>query len=225
MALSRIINDFVSEEVDLEVTMRKLHVLLVSLKNDDLIKWVRNELTGYKKIEDLPQYRILTGRIVGSYTIQKNNQIITNKDTNLPTSHFKSDIIKNICTMRIKHSINELEEAIEQDGFCYPFPPEYYKYFSTETYMEVHSARVECAKTQVINIISNIKTKVTDVLLTLEQQFGKLDDLNININLKEKRKVKKIAQDIYIIIFQDNSIKIGNKNKFKNSKFLTNRRG
>ena len=63
-----------------------------------------------------------------------------------------------------------------------------------------------------------------DTLLLLENEFGNLDDLEIDISSKTPNERDTIIQKIYITLY-DNSISIGDNNKIKNSDIITNIEG
>ena len=59
-------------------------------------------------------------------------------------------------------------------------------------------------------------------LLFLEKEFGNLDELDIDISIKNKEELKNIVQHIHFNLY-DNSIKIGDGNKIKGSNITTNK--
>lgn len=67
-----------------------------------------------------------------------------------------------------------------------------------------------------IGILSSIRTKLIELFIALDKEFGNLDDLDIDVNEKD---LKKLNKKIDVIIFQDNSIQIGDNNKLKDNLF------
>ena len=51
----------------------------------------------------------------------------------------------------------------------------------------------------------------------LEKQFGNLDELDIDVNNKSEQELKEIVNHIYVLIYNDQSVTIGNDNEFNNS--------
>ncbi len=56
-----------------------------------------------------------------------------------------------------------------------------------------------------------------ELLCYIEKQFGNLDDLNIDVDGKSEDELKKIIKQVYVIIYNDQSVAIGDKNKIKDS--------
>lgn len=66
--LNEIKADLVDESVPLSTVLRKAKVLAYQLDSDDLKHWVSQELGGYDPEEDVPHYRILPTRCIGTWT-------------------------------------------------------------------------------------------------------------------------------------------------------------
>lgn len=73
------------------------------------------------------------------------------------------------------------------------------------------------SKSDYMKILTNVKNKLIDILLKLEKEFGNLDDLDINTESKKPKELKKLNQTIINIIYSDNSIKSGDKNKMQDT--------
>jgi hypothetical protein rflaF_00555 len=61
-----------------------------------------------------------------------------------------------------------------------------------------------------------VENLLLETFLMLEKEFGVLDDLDIEWDGKTEDEQKVIIEKI-TVIFQDNSVSIGNGNKIKNS--------
>ena len=68
-------------------------------------------------------------------------------------------------------------------------------------------------KNVIENLISAIKSKLLKVLIKLDKEYGCLDELDIDITEKDPEEVRKINAMIINYIFEDRSIKIGDKNR------------
>lgn len=62
-----------------------------------------------------------------------------------------------------------------------------------------------------------LESILMELLCYIEKQFGNLDDLDIDIDSKSEREMKEIADHICVIIYNDQSVTIGDKNKIKDS--------
>ena len=67
MARSAIIKDLANSTVDTMTALKRAKVLFAELGNDDLLEWVSYEIAGYPADANLPDYRKVRGRLVGSY--------------------------------------------------------------------------------------------------------------------------------------------------------------
>ena len=67
MARSAIIKDLANSAVDTMTALKRAKVLFAELGNDDLLKWVSYEIAGYPDNVDLPDYREVSGYLIGSY--------------------------------------------------------------------------------------------------------------------------------------------------------------
>lgn len=80
---------------------------------------------------------------------------------------------------------------------------------------EIISANRNLSLYAYANILDKIKTKLLNIFNELEKQYGNLDDYYIDFkNTKKEKEVNKI---IVNIIYTDNSVSIGDKNKIENS--------
>ena len=93
----------------------------------------------------------------------------------------------------------------------------YIQQYSAISMTALLSASVEISQTQVRNIFSYVENKVLDIMLLLEEEFGNLDDLDVDLLSKPEEKIREIEDKIFVIIYEDNSITIGDNNKMKNT--------
>lgn len=67
MARSCIIRDLASGKVSVDIGLKQLKVLLTEFDKPEMLKWVNAELQGYDDEDDLPEYRIIAGNLVGNF--------------------------------------------------------------------------------------------------------------------------------------------------------------
>ena len=70
---------------------------------------------------------------------------------------------------------------------------------------------------QILNIFPKVENKLLDILRYLEKQFGNLDELDIDVDNRSEQELKEIVNHIYVLIYNDQSVTIGNDNEFNNS--------
>lgn len=66
--IKQIQSDIISPQVSLGNILLKAKVLAHYLKNHELKKWIKNELDGYLNRDELPDYRITTTPLFGTFS-------------------------------------------------------------------------------------------------------------------------------------------------------------
>ena len=56
-----------------------------------------------------------------------------------------------------------------------------------------------------------------DALIVLEKEFGNLDELDIDISVKTSAELNAIIDKLIVIVYNDNSVSVGDGNRIKNS--------
>ena len=105
----------------------------------------------------------------------------------------------------------EISKTIPAD--CFPT----ISHFNEDPYMIIASARVVVGAHIISNIFSVIENKLLDMLMILEKEFGCLDDLDIDTTVKSEEELKTINEQIFILVYSDNSVSIGSGNKIKDA--------
>ena len=67
MKRSQIIIELIKDEINVVQAMDILNLLLQDINDKKIKKWLENEINGYEKGKDVPQYRVLKANIVGDY--------------------------------------------------------------------------------------------------------------------------------------------------------------
>lgn len=119
--------------------------------------------------------------------------------------------------------IAAIRDMIGQPAIGKVVPPELYGAIKKGTNISsILSARVEIHQSAPQEIISTVENKVLDILILLENEFGILDDLDIDCSSKSDDELSIVCQKIVNIIFlDDKSITIGDHNKISKSEIST----
>lgn len=218
MAKSIIIKDFAGGRVSVEIALKQLKVLLAEFDKPEMLKWVNAELQGYDDTDALPEYRVIVGNLVGNFL----NYYTKCTHISIP---LKSDAPKELVEMcsqvRLYDSLSALRALTETDrefgrqinASLLP----YVQQFSAISMTALLNATVEFSQTQVKNVFSRVENAVLDVLLLLEKEFGNLDDLDIDLTSKSNDEIQNIASNIMILLYNDNSIVVGDNNRMKDT--------
>lgn len=214
MAKSKIIKELANKEVSLEVAFNRLLIIASDLKNQDLIDWATNELNGYPKDSKIPKYREgKMGHVVYSGIngrMQVNNQP-------LPLSIFDKELLECIKVNYFDQDIATIEQfAFGNNGEIGLDLTELSGIVYKKTSIQCLKITMQFPKEIFIGLLSTIRTKLLKVFIELDKEFDCLDDLDIDTSGK---KLDNINKKLNIIIYEDNSITIGDGNKLKNNLF------
>lgn len=229
MAKSKIIKDMANSAIDINTALKRAKVLFSELNNNELLHWVENELVGYKKYEDLPDYRKLEGDIFGSYIVGSSYRFMRYTNASIPLGNMPKETKNAILTVCIFDGVEALKDlALQTTTKEGPLAKNINadvlgvinKYIKNP-FMKIDSAYVNIGSHSIINIISIIENRLLDALLLLEKEFGCLDELDLSNSNKTDYEINEIAQKIAVIIYNDNSIKIGDGNKISHSDIIS----
>ncbi|MBB5149013.1 MULTISPECIES: AbiTii domain-containing protein [Ureibacillus] len=217
MARSQLLKDAVSGKESIENILLRLKVILSDLDNENIMNWVNGELQGYKDKESVPSYRILKGRIIGTYLI---NFSVKYKDAPVPLEFLISkEEIDELRTVRMTDGIATIQNILRgenRENYGFVIPTAYCHAISTDDF-QIAGMRVRIGSNQLDGIVSCVKSKLVEVIMELEKEFENLDELDIRSQIKENESVKQVIYNIENIIY-DKSVKVGDKNKIERSR-------
>ena len=179
--------------MDINTALQNLMAILYCLEDENLINWANKELSGYDSINELPEYRKLKGRVMASYIVGNM------KYSNAPfiISHLDDDIQENLININLYSSISTLEEMKNkgESRIGKPIPPEFYILLQENTNAHIIEASVNTDLSSINDVISKVRVKILKTLLFLEKEFGNLDELDIDISIKNKEELKSYMVD------------------------------
>ncbi len=213
MQRSKIIVELVKDEINVVQAMDILYLLLQDITDEKIKKWLDCEIDGYSESDEIPDYRILKANIKGNYIggrLQCTNQDIP----------IKPEYVEEYSKVIITSSVREISQMAvaekESDEHCLALP--LHSILAQQISLvngEVLSARRELSIYAHTNLLSQIKSKVLKILIELEKKYGNLD--NYYIDFSNTSTEKEVVKTIYNIIYTDNSVHIGDKNKIESS--------
>ncbi len=224
MAKSKIIRDLANGTVDTATALKRAKVLFSDLNNDELLKWVNYELIGYPDDATLPDYRVIQGNLIGTYTIGTMHNYLKYTNASVPLGKMPQDLIDDTLSISLYDGVSALK-ALETksnatgNGICKTIPADCFGVISkySNPFMNIASAQVEAGGHVITGILALVENRLFDALLLLEKEFGILDDLDLDIASKTDEEIESIAKQISVIIYNDNRVQIGDRNKIEGS--------
>ena len=214
MAKSKIIKQLANNEITVATALNRLLIIASDIESDELYSWVNNELNGYERSDDLPDYRKIDAPYIKYSGINGSFQVINQP---LPIYYFSESTRERIITVCIFDSIDNLCNIVEQTTNR--------ERIRDLTYLAgeiMENTGIQCIKIEQVitidvyrDILNKIKTKLLKVLIALDKAYGCLDELDIDLSSKTEAEVKAVNNKIVNII--DNSIHIGDGNKIDKS--------
>ena len=220
MAKSKIIKDLANGQVDLSVSLKRAKVLLNGFEKKEILQWVKYESEGYSDSVIIPEYRQIKGSLKGTFIVG----YMQYSNADIPIVGMEREIRDTIETCYIRQSIETLKTALKNENasFGKPISPDWFNEFMRYSNIDmIVNASVQIDLTCILNIFSVVENKLIDIFLLLEKEFGCLDELDLDLTQKDSKEIEKIENNIYVTIFEDNSITIGDKNKIEESSFTT----
>ena len=229
MAKSQIIKDLANGSIDTQTALKRTKVLLQEFDDERLLEWVNYEIEGYPDDVEVPEYRRISGQSFCSYIKGTMSRFLKYSNVPLSLGNMPENERELFYYANMRESIGALKGTIheyERKGTSIGriIPAEYYPYIAkcnNDMGMVIQSAEIRLNMPQILNIFSKVENKLLDILMYLEKQFGNLDYLDIDVNSKSEQEIKEMTNHIMIIIYNDQSITIGDKNKINNSNIVS----
>lgn len=219
MAKSRIIKELATDECSIDKALNRLYLIANSLQDIKLAQWVRHELNGYNLASDeIPEYRKIEAIIMGDYQLVSVGKIWTYKHKRLPTIGFTAEDEKSFCAVSVTPSIVSIIEGLTANKYMQmPLPVQSYHMFEKGTNITVLNAYKEIPEVQLEAIVQAVKTRVIDALIFLENEFGCLDDLDVDVSTYEEEEIRSIHNKCEQIVFNGCMFADFTKARVKNS--------
>lgn len=205
MAKSKILKELASNQTSLDVVLSRLIIIASDIEDIKLQEWALNELNGYSKNENVPEYRQLQGELIYSGI---NGPLMVNKlhlDIGFLDKDFQEIVLQPFPVINgISFLLSGLEngEIFSKDMTF--LSSQVYKNSETITgAIQATNIALVFNKAQIQNIISNIRTKLLQIFLELDKNYGNLDELDVSQQIDD---IDSVKQTIHQIIYQDNSI-------------------
>jgi len=187
----------------------KTKVLLHRIGHKELADWVNDELNGYGEGKSVPAYRVVRARLLGNVQ----NSAWRFSKHGLPTAHLPDDMRKSLLEAPLRESVGVLEQfaAKPDSSLSIPVPPEFNGLLGKPIQNAwVTSAWTQIEATQVLSVLIEIRSRLLDFVLNLQDQIGDVAE----DNMKEAAQGIDAAGMFASAVFGDNAtVVIGNSNE------------
>lgn len=211
---SKIIKNLIMDDINVLQAMQSLNLILEDIDDEKIQKWVNNEINGYQKNDNVPNYRKANTMLIGN--VQVGYAIYNN--INIPLSDAKA--IEAFTKLEIREPISTIIQMAKAEKESNSHSLVIEANIATvnnyqQTNGDVISAHRKLSIYAYSNILGMIKDKLLEIFKMLEKNYGNLDGLYIDFS--DNLKKDEIAKALISVVNNDNSIKIGNNNQFKDS--------
>lgn len=180
--ISDIINELMNIDQSLSGPLLKTKVLATRIDNTALLLWVNGELNGYADTTNLPEYRVSSGSLFGTYQ----NGAGLYKNVAIPIPNIANDIYTKIVKTTVNDGVSALEKLSGQSNLGMAVNDATKSLLEYETraagnhYYQILNIHLKFSTTLFENILSTVRSKLLEFMLELEKQFGeetKIEDL------------------------------------------------
>lgn len=218
--ISQIVNELIDDGNSLNGALLKTKVLASRIKNKELLEWTNSELSGYPNKDSLPEYRKNIGNALKGSFINGN---LKYTDHEIPTMSLDKDIEHSLRHKDFLEGINSLEDLIQEKGIItVPVRAEIMHLIERKwikmgnPYLNLISCYGIIPKSNIVSIISNVRSKLLDFMLAIETEFG--DSVEIQeLKTKNKEVTSIMHQTIINNNGNGNSINTGNDSSLSNN--------
>lgn len=210
MAKSKIIKDLIDRKIDPNQALERLLIIAMEIGDAETIKWVKCEKNGYGENDSVPDYRVLSLTPMGTYQLQGWGYIQTFENRVLPTIGVPDGLKDTYNNHTFRQGISQIIDQYKatqqkEEHIGIPIQPELFYYFEKGTNMHLTSAYFCCSPFDLCKIIDAVRTRIIELLMLLEKNFGNLDELDIEINAYKEKEVKKLQEACAMVIQGNNS--------------------
>ncbi|HBA4535559.1 TPA: abortive phage resistance protein [Escherichia coli] len=153
-----------SKSTDVEELLSKAKMISVKLGLQDISEWLEHELNGYPRLDQVPDYRIITNAPVKAF-----NPYVGWIPYQLGNVEDK-ELYKSLTTIRISNPVSMLIEYAKKEDTLYSELPAFMADFLQKMAGCEYSMSWVINPAQITKILSHIKSKVLDWALLLESK-------------------------------------------------------
>lgn len=175
--IEEIIEILSSDSGSLSDALIKTKVLLHKIGHKELVPWVNSELNGYPDRDSVPDYRVLPAEVL----VNASNGAWRATAHHIPLGHLSDQQRESIETAKMDQSLAVLEKFTEKNGgnLQAHIPMESYGLLGKNlgNHYQIESAWSQISKDSVLQILVQVRSRLLDFMLELNDQFpSELDE-------------------------------------------------
>ena len=179
-----------TDDDDLTKPLLKTLVFAKRIENTELADWVSKELNGYSISDNLPDYRYAKTSVTG--VMMQNGQLTNN--VSLPLSCFGEKIAEILMKKRFSDSISAIDGMVKFADGPYigsDFAADFLQHLTQQAQKNGCKFQVvSCRQLVMVSVLSSIntviRTKLLNLLLQIEKEFPKVNEVNKDPELKSE---------------------------------------
>ena len=155
----------------------KAKVLAHRLRSRKFREWINAEIDGYDNRAELPDYRVVSSRLLGDY-----HGYFQSRYRNVPltTSHLEPDMQEFFETEPMRPGVAYIEDLVSRDGPIGKDLDLRVVYFLRQhgpqiEDMILNSVNKSVAKSELLALLASIRSRLLDFLLELRDKYPELD--------------------------------------------------
>lgn len=194
-------NDILDQKTSLSSILRKAKVLASILRNEDLKKWVDNELNGYQsnKKEEVPEYRQGRADSFGDFVGSFGRGL---KNVPIPTLNLPEPFQNGASELHLVEGVRALESLIESDSslFSIQWPADIVAIMSDKIYegYVCISAWKSVSRGQVEQVLDTVRNRLLNFVLELKERYPEISKSEDAISEVPKEQVASVV-NTYIV--------------------------
>lgn len=220
--IESIIEDL-SNNIDVSLFALKIKLIASKLRNKKFNSWIKNELEGYEKVDELPKHRIEDTEVIANLVISRGLGSIQLTNHVMPLANLQDlETIKELSTIKIMDSVISLEKNNKQNAQIAYMLTEWEKCQIAKIYPNsiIQSVYKTIPENTFEDIIYKFKSTLLEIFIELDNEVFN-DELDFDIMAKKHDIAKVVNQTINtqlyfgdqsINTFQDSPITTGNNN-------------
>lgn len=168
--IKEIQSDIINPQISLATIFLKAKALAHYLNNHELKKWVKNELDGYSNMDELPDYRIITTTLLGTFF----NGVYKYSDKILSKTNIPSELHQSVGKVSLVQGIVGLETMTKNRNLRNPMSGDWvdlYNIFNAKSLSnggyQLIEAHHPILDTSIFETLGTIRSRLQDFVLEI----------------------------------------------------------